>query len=101
MINGLLAIVAALWEFIGRKASVGITVVAAFVLMTVAFLVCIKSLIIGISAALVAPAWIANVIWWFVPSNWSALLASTLSARTCRAAYDMAKEKIKILNEAN
>ena len=101
MLQALFGIGAAIWAFIGRKAAVGIASVAAVVMMTVAFLICIKSIITNVAAIATVPLWLESVIWWFVPSNWVALCSSILAAKTCRVAFEMAREKIKMLNEAS
>lgn len=86
---------------LSRKAVVVAGVVTAFVAVTVAFLVCINLIISTIAGMIAVPAWLQSFFGMFVPSNYSGVLSLILSAKTCRAAYDLAVAKVKMIGNSN
>jgi len=85
---------------VSRKAVVVFSVITAFVAVVAAFLVCMKIIVGALVAALVMPDWIVSWLGMFIPSNYSGVLASILSAKTCRAAYDLARDKIALIGQS-
>lgn len=100
IISGFGALFASLLAMFGRKATVAVASVTAILAVTAAFIVCVNS-IFGFVAGLMPPGWIANFIGMFIPVDFGLCTGSILSAYTCRAAYDLAMLKIKIMNSAN
>ncbi len=85
----------------GRKFSVTTASILAFIATTIAFIVCLKSILAAVIAALVIPSWLLYVIGLFIPSNAISMLSSILSARICRSAYEIIKFKIDLATKAN
>lgn len=85
---------------ISRKAIVVFAVITAFVALIVAFLACMKIIIAGLVALIVMPAWVASWIGMFIPSNYTGVIASIMSAKTCKAAYNLAVEKVKLIGQS-
>jgi len=94
-------LVAWLASSITRKAVVVTSVVTAFLAVTAAFLICMQTLVGSIVSLVSIPAWFSSSIGLFVPSNYAGVLALIFSAKTCRAAYDLAKEKIHLIGQSN
>lgn len=85
----------------GRKYSVAVASILAFIATTVTFIFCIKQLIITAVALIVMPAWIATSIAWFIPTNFIAVTSAIISGRICKSAYLVITEKIKLVNNAS
>lgn len=85
---------------ITRKAVIVFSVITAFVAVTAAFLVCVKFIVTGILALLVMPAWIASWLGMFIPSNYGGVISLIMSAKTCKAAYNLAIEKVKLIGQS-
>lgn len=85
---------------LSRKAIVVFSVITAFVAVTAAFLVCMKIIITGLVSMLVMPAWIASLLGMFVPSNYAGVISLIMSAKTCKAAYNLAVEKVKMIGQS-
>jgi len=85
---------------ITRKAVVAFSVITAFVAVTAAFLVSVNIVVSGLLALLVMPAWIASWIGMFIPSNYGGVISLILSAKTCKAAYNLAVEKVKMIGQS-
>lgn len=83
----------------GRKYTVATASVLAFLATTSTMLVCLKSLLQGVVNLILFPAWL-SVMAWFIPSNSIGIISAILSARICHAAYIMANDKIKLINNA-
>lgn len=101
LLNSLLPVLTA-WvvSFFTRKIMVvGITI-SSFLMLTAAFLVCIKKMVTIVLALAVMPAWITSAVGMFLPYNLAIILANILSAQSCRWAYDKAIDKIKMINGA-
>lgn len=103
MIAGLgAAAIAFVGGYFGRKFVVSSATVSFLVGLVVLFVSCIKALFTGIVAMLaLANAWFAEFFLMFVPSNLPLLLSTIFSAKICRAAFDLAKEKLHLINNAN
>ena len=101
ILTSIAGVLIAIWEFFGRKAVVAIATTSTFVLMVVAFLVCIKMLIAKAMALLVIPSLLSISFFWFVPSNWTFLLSLILSAQTCKMSFNYALYKLRMLNDAH
>lgn len=86
---------------ISRKAVVAFSVVTAFVAVTAAFLVCIKIIVTGLLALVVMPVWLASWLGMFVPSNYGGVIALIMSAKTCKAAYNLAVEKVRMIGQSS
>lgn len=87
--------------FFTRKIAVASSMVAAFVLLSAAFIVCIKHMIGIVLALAIMPTWVSGAVGMFIPFNFSVVLANILSAQSCRWAYDKAMEKIRLINSAS
>lgn len=86
---------------ITRKAVVVFSVIVAFVAVVAAFLACMKILVAAITAMLVMPVWLESWVGMFIPSNYAGVISLIFSAKTCRAAYELAKEKIKLIGQSS
>lgn len=84
-----------------RKILVATATVAAFVLLTAAFIVCIKQMILIVMALAVLPSWLVLAFGMFIPFNFSVVLSNILAAQSCRWAYDKAMDKIRMINSAS
>jgi len=102
--GGITAMIAAIFAIASRKAgtvTAGLATMAALVLI---FVACINALVqsmIGViaeSASLIG--WLIY-IGWFVPSNATLCLATLVSAKICRAAYDLGRKKTDIVVYGN
>lgn len=87
--------------FFTRKIAVATAVLASFVFITAAFIVCIKTMVLYVLTLAVIPAWIVNSLAMFVPFNFFVILSNILGAQSCRYAYDKAMDKIRIINSAS
>lgn len=99
--SGIPAIIASIIAFVTRKVGTAAGSIVSFGLLTVAFIACINMIFQAVMAVIVLPPWAANGIGMFFPSTFSISVASIWSAKTCRAMYDMARFKIKLINSAN
>jgi len=101
LVGGVPAVIASLIAFMARKLGTVTVTVAAFVLMTAVFITCINSVLSSVLSLLDVPAWIANGVGLFIPADFTAVLASVVSSKICRSAYDLAMLKIKTIAAAN
>lgn len=99
--SGIPAIIAAIISFVTRKVGTAAGSIASFALLTIAFVSCINLIFQAVMGALTIPEWAANGIGMFIPSTFSLSVGAIWSAKTCRAMYDMARFKIKLINSAN
>lgn len=99
--SGIPAIVAAILAFITRKAGTAAGSIAAFVLLTTAFIACINTILNTVLTVMTVPAWISSGVGMFVPGNFTACLSAIMSAKICRSAYDLAMEKVRAINNAS
>lgn len=98
---GLPAIIGGIIAFIGRKWGTVAATMAMFSALTVAFIVCINLLLENLLYLLQPPAAIATALGMFLPSNFAAILSTIVSAKICRAAYDLAMDKAKMYASAS
>ena len=99
--SGIPAVIAALIAFIARKAGTATASIAAFVVITLGFIACINSILQSVLGMVSIPGWISNAVGLFVPVDFAACVAAYASSRICRAAYDMAVLKVKLINSAS
>jgi hypothetical protein len=99
--SGIPAIIGGLIALLGRKLGTATASVAAFVVMTAAFIACINSILQSVLSILTVPPWIAGSVGMFIPADFSAVLAAVVSSRICRVAYDLAIDKVRIINGAS
>jgi hypothetical protein len=99
--SGIPAIVAAIVSFIVRKVGTAAGAIALYIAVTAAFIACINSILQSVLAILSMPVWVSNAIGMFMPADFAAVMAAVVSSRICRAAYDMAVMKNKIINDAS
>lgn len=85
----------------GRKYTVGTASVLAYIATTAAMIFCLKQGLSTLSILLSPPLWLVGVLGWIIPSNFIAITSAIASARICRAAFDMAIAKIKLINGAS
>lgn len=88
-------------SFMTRKVMVAVAVVAQFILITAAFVVCIKQMVAYVLTLAILPTWVAGGLGMFIPFNFSIVLSNILAAQSCRWAYDKAIEKVKLINGAH
>lgn len=101
MYGALTTTLAALVAWLGRKLGVATTAVLSAVLLTAALVACINSILQSVLAVMVVPSWIAVSMGMFLPASFSVTLSAIMSSYICRAAYDMAIIKIKMINSAS
>ncbi|MEI7455306.1 MAG: DUF5455 family protein [Nitrosomonadales bacterium] len=86
--------------YFGRKVTTAVTAIAGFVLLTAALVVCLKQGILYLLGLTLLPSWVSAGVGMFLPYDFAAVLASIWSAKACRWAYDLALEKLKLVNSA-
>jgi len=101
LVAGIPAVIASLIAFMARKLGTVTVTIAAFILMTAVFIACINSLLTSVLSLLIIPPWISNGVGMFIPGDFAAVLASVVSSKICRSAYDLAMLKIKTIAAAN
>lgn len=94
------AIFAAVVGFVTRKFGTATASIASMIFLTAAFIVCINEILTTLLSALSPPAFIANAIGIFIPTDFAMILAAIISSHICRAAYDLAMLKVKAINTA-
>lgn len=87
-------------SFFTRKLVTIGTMIAAFVLLTAAFVSALKVIITAVLAMAFMPVWIVSSVGLFMPSNFVAVLSSIAAAHSCRWAYDKAMDKVRLINSA-
>ena len=100
---GIVAMVAAMFAIASRKAGTVTAGLATLVALTVVFVACINALLqMAVGAVTAAEGmWAARFIAWFVPVNAAFCAATIVSARICRAAYDLGRKKTDIVVYGN
>ena len=101
LITGLGTLITSIIAFFGRKMVTVTGAISSFVLLTAALVVCIKALLTQVLTLAVIPTWIATAVGLFIPADFALVMSMILGARSCRFAYDLAKEKIGIISSAN
>lgn len=104
--GGITAMIAAIFAIATRKAGTVVAGLATLAALLVIFVACINALVqsmigaIGAAEAVLA-SWLLTFIGMFVPSNTALCLASLVSAKICRAAYDLGRKKTDIVVYGN
>ncbi|WP_041741760.1 DUF5455 family protein [Collimonas fungivorans] len=101
LLSGIPAIIAAIISMIGRKLGTAAASIASFVIITAGLIACINVILQNVLALIAIPPFIANSVGLFIPADWVACVTAVVSSRICRAAYDMALMKIKLVNNAS
>jgi hypothetical protein len=101
IVPGIIAIIAGMIAFLGRKAAVLVMIIPAFLFLTAALVVCIKQVIVYLLTLAIVPLWISSAIGLFLPVNFVIILSNILAMQSCKWAYDKAMDKVKMLGQAN
>lgn len=104
--SGIGAMIAAIFALASRKAGVVTASLATMAALLVVFVACINALVqsmIGMiaTAESLLLGWFAAFVGMFIPSNFGLVLASIVSARICRAAYDLGRKKTELVAYGN
>ena len=86
---------------LGRKYATGSLAIITYILVTFAFISCIKAIVAVVASAIIMPPAVGTFIAWFIPSNFISVIASITSGRICLRAYRMALTKLKLINAAS
>lgn len=100
LIGGFSSLIAGLISFFGRKFVVATATVSMALTLTLAFTFSMKSILSNITAAMSLPVWLASIAW-FIPSNFVVVFSALVSGHICRAVYDLAIAKLKLVNSAS
>jgi hypothetical protein len=84
-----------------RKFAVGTASVLAYVGATLAFVICLKSILLAIVTLISIPSWLIYAIGLFIPSNAIGVISQILAANICRQAYLITVAKIQMMNHAS
>jgi len=100
--GGITAMIAAIFALASRKAGTVVAGLATLAALVLIFIACInalvQSVVIAIGAAeMLLAGWLLTFIGMFVPGNTAVCLASMVSAKICRAAYDLGRKKTDII----
>lgn len=98
--GGFVSLFAGLIAFIGRKFGVAASVIAMFISLTIALLACLNFILNSVIAFLSPPEWLMAAFY-MIPSDFTTVMASVVSAHTCRAAFELAILKAKTFASAN
>ncbi|MEO7493901.1 MAG: hypothetical protein ABIV04_03040 [Massilia sp.] len=101
LVSAIPAIVTAIISYLVRKVGTAGGSIAAFLLLTTAFIAALKAVFDTLATYLTAPAWISTALGMFLPANFSICVAAFASAHICRTAYDMARVKLEFVNNAS
>lgn len=101
LVSGIPAIISGVIAFLARKLGTATASVAAFVVLTAAFIASINTALQAVLSAMQLPSWAANAVGMFIPANFAVVLGAVVAAKIARAAYDLALEKIKVISSAN
>ncbi len=100
--GGVTAMIAAIFAIASRKATSVAAGLATLAALVVIFIACINALVlmlvgaIGAAEAMIS-TWLLVFIGMFVPANTALCLSSIVSAKICRAAYDLGRKKTDIV----
>ena len=83
-----------------RKWAVLTASLTIFAAITLAFVVLINGFLATLSSGMVIPTDISDFVGMFIPSNFALCLATLVSAKIARGAYDLAVEKTRMFNTA-
>jgi len=104
--GGITAMIAAIFAIASRKAGTVTAGLATLAALVVIFISCINALVqsmvgaIGAAESLLA-GWLLTFIGMFIPGNTALCLGSIVSAKICRAAYDLGRKKTDIIVYGN
>ncbi len=101
LVAGIPAIISGILALMTRKAVTVTASFAALIAVTVAFIATINGIVGTLASHLTGPAWIANAVGMFIPSDFGACIGAIVSAHIARAAYDLAVEKTRLFNAAS
>jgi hypothetical protein len=101
IVPAIVAIIAGMIAFLGRKAAVLAMIIPAFLFLTAALVLCIKHVLDTLFTLVFVPTWVSHSVGLFMPSDFVFVLSSIFSTLACRWAYDKAIEKIKLLGQSN
>lgn len=93
------AVIAGILQSFGRKGIVATASLSMTVALAIAFTVCIGELATLLITLLDFPVWLTP-IFWIIPGNFAAVMGALISGHICRAAYDLAMEKVRLVNSA-
>lgn len=99
--TGLTSIITAFVTFFGRKAVTVALSISTFLIITAAAIICLKQLIFYVMTLAFIPAWISYSLGLFIPTNFAAVLAAILGARSCEYAIYLAQRKLRLINSAS
>ena len=98
LISGLTALITFIIEYFGRTALKISSVLTAFIFITAALLVCFKQFIAILYGYSAPPQFITSILSIFLTTKTMAALSTVISARSCKAAYMIAVEKLKMIS---
>lgn len=103
---GVTAMIAAIFAIASRKAGTVAAGLATLAALVVIFIACINALVQSMVSAIgaaeaVLSGWLLTFIGMFVPGNTALCLATIVSAKVCRAAYDLGRKKTDIVVYGN
>lgn len=104
--GGITAMIAAIFAIASRKAGTVAAGLATLAALVVIFIACINALVQSMIGAIVAAesllaGWLLTFIGMFVPGNTALCLSMFVSAKICRAAYDLGRKKTDIIVYGN
>lgn len=104
LLTFLFGVAGSLFELAGlslaRKALVAAAGVSALLVLVGLFAFCINEILGTVLSLLNPPAWIANAVGMFIPPSFGLVLSAIVSAKICRAAYDLSRTKIGLYVKA-
>lgn len=100
LLLGFATFISSFLALVGRKALVAASAITLTVALTVGFVFSIGQIVIVLKNLIDFPPFILS-LGWFIPTNFTVLISSILSARICRAAYDLAMTKLRLVTSAN
>lgn len=103
---GVTAMIAAIFAIATRKAGTVAAGLATLAALVIIFIAGINALVQGMvgaigSAEALLSGWLLTFIGMFIPSNTALCLGSIVSAKICRAAYDLGRKKTDIVVYGN
>lgn len=101
LVSGIPSLIASILAFMTRKLATAAGSITAFLALTVVFIACNRAIFDTLGTLLNPPPFVAAAVGMFIPADFLACLGALISAQICRAAYDMAREKIRLINNAS
>lgn len=101
LVTGIPAIISGVIAFLARKLGTVTASMAAFGILTVAFIASINTALNTVLAAMQLTPWAATAVGMFIPSNFGVVLGAVVAAKISKAAYDLAISKVKVISAAN